>query len=318
MPELSPARLKPRLRGVFHQWACACSVPLGLVLVSVAGTARARIALSVYALSLIGLFAASAAYHRINWRSVSARDWMRRLDHSMIFVLIAGSYTPFAVLVLRGPLAIVILAAVWAGALLGVAFNLVWREAPRWLRAALYVMLGWVAVAALPQLGAAIGIAGMTLLGLGGVLYTAGAVIYALRRPDPVPAVFGYHELFHTLVIAAAAFQCAVIAFWILPREDGAQASRSLIPAQRRPHHVQPIREVVARRSCDRALNASHSCQQHGARVAGRVGRLPTFRRRSQRAAFFKNCLLTTTMSCDGTWNISLSHSRRGGPPLRG
>ncbi|MBV8999739.1 MAG: hemolysin III family protein [Solirubrobacterales bacterium] len=217
MPELPVAPVRPRLRGVFHQWACACAVPLGLVLVIVAGTARARIALSVYALSLVGLFGASALYHRINWRSVTARVWMRRIDHSMIFVLIAGSYTPFAMLVLHDPLAIAILVAVWAGALLGVAFNLVWSEAPTWLRAALYVCLGWVAVAALPQLGGAIGIGGMMLLGLGGVLYTLGAIVYAVKRPDPVPSVFGYHEVFHTLVIAAAALQCAVIVFWILP-----------------------------------------------------------------------------------------------------
>jgi hemolysin III len=217
MPESPPVPLKPRLRGVFHQWACACSVPLGLAMVVIAGTMRARIALSVYALSLMGLFGASALYHRINWRSVTARDWMRRLDHSMIFVLIAGSYTPFAMLVLNGALAIAILVAVWAGALLGVGFNLVFRDAPTWLRAALYVSLGWVAVAALPQLGAAIGIGGMMLLALGGVLYTLGAVVYALKRPDPVPSVFGYHEVFHALVIAAAALQCAVIAFWIIP-----------------------------------------------------------------------------------------------------
>jgi hemolysin III len=209
--------LKPRLRGVLHQWACAVSVPLGLVMVTGAGTARARIALSVYALSLMGLFGVSALYHRINWRSVTARDWMRRLDHSMIFVLIAGSYTPFAMLVLHGPLATAILVAVWAGALFGVAFSLVWSSAPTWLHAGLYVLLGWVAVAALPQLGGAIGMGGLMLLCLGGVLYTLGAVIYAIKRPDPLPSVFGYHEVFHTLVIAAAALQCAVIAFWILP-----------------------------------------------------------------------------------------------------
>jgi hemolysin III len=217
MTELPSMPAKPRLRGVFHQWACACSVPLGVVLVGVAGTARARLALSIYALSLIGLFGASALYHRVNWRSMRTRDWMRRLDHSMIFVLIAGSYTPFAMLVLRGPLAIAILAGVWVAALLGVTFNLVWSNAPTWLRAALYVCLGWVALAALPQLGHAIGIDGLVLLGLGGVLYTLGAVVYAFKRPNPVPSVFGYHEIFHTLVIAAAALQCAVIAFWIIP-----------------------------------------------------------------------------------------------------
>ena len=216
MPEL-PQPLKPRLRGVFHQWACAGSVPLGLVLVVLAGTARARIALSVYSVSLVALFGVSALYHRIDWRSLTGRDWMRRLDHSMIFVMIAGSYTPFAALVLHGPLAVGILIAVWAGALLGVAFNLVWRETPTWLRSALYIGLGWIAVAAVPQLGAAIGPLGLTLIGLGGVLYTLGAVVYAIRRPDPVPTVFGYHELFHILVIVAAALQYAVIAFWILP-----------------------------------------------------------------------------------------------------
>ena len=211
------ASLKPRLRGVFHQWAFLASVPLGLALVIVAGDARARIALTTYALSLAALFGVSALYHRVNWRSVVARRWIRRLDHSMIFVLIAGSYTPFAVLVLHGTIATALLIAAWSGAALGVAFNLLWTNAPLWLRAALCIGLGWIAVAALPQLGAAIGIAGLTLLGLGGVLYTAGGVVYALRRPDPAPAVLGYHEVFHILVILAAALQYAVIAFWIAP-----------------------------------------------------------------------------------------------------
>jgi hemolysin III len=216
VPELLEP-LKPRLRGVFHQWACAGSVPLGLLLVGVAGSARARIALTVYSVSLVALFGVSALYHRIDWQSLAWRDWMRRLDHSMIFVLIAGSYTPFAVLVLRGPLGVAILLGVWVAAGLGVVFNLVWRYAPTWLRSALYVGLGWIAVAAVPQLGAAIGPFGLTLLGLGGVLYTLGAVVYALRRPDPAPTVFGYHEVFHILVIAAAVLQYTVIAFWIAP-----------------------------------------------------------------------------------------------------
>ncbi|MGZ6627613.1 MAG: PAQR family membrane homeostasis protein TrhA [Solirubrobacteraceae bacterium] len=210
-----PVSLKPRLRGVSHQWAFLASVPLGLALVILAGDARARIALTTYAISLAALFGVSALYHRIDWRSVAARGRIRRLDHSMIFVLIAGSYTPIAVLVLHGPLATAILIAAWSGAILGVAFSLLWGNPPTWLRAALCVALGWIAVAALPQLGAAIGIIGLTLLGLGGVLYTVGGVVYALRRPDPAPAVFGYHEVFHILVIVAAALQYAVIAFWI-------------------------------------------------------------------------------------------------------
>jgi hemolysin III len=172
----------------------------------------------VYAASLVALFGVSALYHRINWRSVSARRWMRRLDHSMIFVLIAGTYTPFALLALHGPLALAILIAVWAGALSGVLFKLVWINAPKWLVVVVYIALGWVAVTAVPQLLAAIGVGGLTLLGLGGLLYTLGAVIYAVKRPDPVPAVFGYHEVFHLLVIVAAALQYAVIAFWVLPQ----------------------------------------------------------------------------------------------------
>jgi len=216
MPELAGS-LKPRLRGVFHQWACVCSVPLGLALVIAAGNAGARIALSVYAATLVALFGVSALYHRIDWRSLTTRRWMRRLDHSMIFMLIAGSYTPFAVLVLHGALALVILIAVWVAALIGVVFNLFCSDASSWLRAGLYITLGWLAVAAVPQLAAAIGLGGLSLLGLGGALYTVGAIVYAVRRPNPVPAVFGYHEIFHILVIAAAGLQYAVIAFWIVP-----------------------------------------------------------------------------------------------------
>jgi hemolysin III len=135
----------------------------------------------------------------------------------MIFMLIAGTYTPFALLALHGELAPAILVTVWTGALAGAIFNLLWSNAPRWLLAVVYISLGWVAVAAVPQLAAAIGVAGLALLGLGGLLYTAGAVIYAVKRPDPFPGVFGYHEVFHVLVIAAAAIQYAVIAFWVLP-----------------------------------------------------------------------------------------------------
>ena len=212
-----PGSLKPRLRGVLHQWAFISSVPLGVALVVAAGDVRARIAVSVYAVSLVALFGISALYHRVNWRSLSAHRWMRRLDHSMIFVLIAGSYTPFALLALHGPLAVAILVVVWAGALGGVVLTLVCSSAPKWLRAMLYVTLGWVAVAALPQLAAAIGTGGLALVALGGVLYTVGAVVYSVKRPDPAPSVFGYHELFHALVITAAALQFAVIAFWVVP-----------------------------------------------------------------------------------------------------
>ena len=212
-----PVLCRPRLRGVLHQWAFVSSVPLGLGLVVVAADARARIAVTVYALSVAALFGTSALYHRIDWRSLTAHLWMRRLDHSMIFVLIAGTYTPFALLALHGPLALAILVVAWVGALAGIGFNLAWIGSPTWLHTVLYITLGWVAVAASPQLAAGIGTEGLALVALGGVLYALGAVVYAAKRPDPVPSMFGYHEVFHALVIVAAALQYAVIAFWIAP-----------------------------------------------------------------------------------------------------
>ncbi|MGH2763396.1 MAG: PAQR family membrane homeostasis protein TrhA [Thermoleophilaceae bacterium] len=208
---------KPRLRGVSHQWAFFCSLVSGTALVIAAPAGRATVASAIYAGSVAGLFGTSALYHRITWTSLRARRWMRRLDHAMIFVLIAGTYTPFALLVLEGALATVILVVVWAGAVGGVVLKLVWIDAPKPLVAILYVVLGWVAVAAFPQLLDGLGITSTALVATGGILYTAGAVVYARGRPDPAPAVFGYHEIFHALVIAAAALQYAVIAFFVLP-----------------------------------------------------------------------------------------------------
>jgi hemolysin III len=209
--------MKPRLRGVSHQWAFVCSLVTGTVLVALAPTEEATVAAAIYAVTVAALFGTSALYHRITWASQGARRWMRRLDHSMIFLLIAGTYTPFAVLVLDGTLATVILVLVWAGALGGIVLKLVWIDAPKPLVALLYVLLGWVAVAAFPELLDGLGVVGTALVAAGGLLYTAGAVVYALGRPDPVPAVFGYHEIFHALVIAAAALQYAVIAFFVVP-----------------------------------------------------------------------------------------------------
>ena len=209
--------MKPRLRGVSHQWAFVCSLVTGTVLVVLAPAGKATSVAAIYAVSVAALFGTSALYHRITWASQKARRWMRRLDHSMIFLLIAGTYTPFAVLVLEGTLATVILVLVWTGALCGIVFKLIWIDAPNWLVAATYVVLGWVAVAAFPALLDGLGLVPTLLVAAGGLLYTAGAVVYALRRPDPVPAVFGYHEVFHALVIAAAALQYSVIAFFVLP-----------------------------------------------------------------------------------------------------
>ena len=220
-PSMTPHWLdpsaKPRLRGVSHQWAFFVSLATGLILILLSPNGEARLAAGIYSLSVCALFGTSAVYHRINWRSLSARRWMRRLDHSMIFVLIAGTYTPFALLALDGKIATVILIVVWSGALAGVVLQLVWVDAPRALSAVVYIAMGWVALVAFPEMVDKIGITGTALVAAGGILYSAGAVIYATKRPNPAPTVFGYHEVFHALVIAAAALHYAVVALIVLP-----------------------------------------------------------------------------------------------------
>ncbi len=215
-PTASAAMVKPRLRGVSHQWAFFVSLVLGAVLLGLANGGRETLAASVYAASVAALLGTSALYHRVDWARESARTWMRRADHSMIFVLIAGSYTPFGLLVLDGAMATAILIAVWSGAAAGVILKLAWVDAPNWLSAAVYVALGWVALVAMPGLVEGLGLAATILVAVGGLLYTVGAVVFALQRPDPVPAVFGYHEVFHVFVLVAAALQYAVIAIWVV------------------------------------------------------------------------------------------------------
>jgi hemolysin III len=208
---------KPRLRGVSHQWAFFVSLAAGAALVVAAPPGEARLAVTIYAVSVAALFGTSALYHRINWSSIGARRWMRRLDHSMIFMLIAGTYTPFAVLVLDGTLSTAILIVVWVGAIGGVILKLAWVDVPKGVMALIYLALGWVALAAFPDLFSELGFTGGGMVAAGGLLYTLGALVYAFKRPDPVPAVFGYHEVFHALVIVAAALQYAVIAFYVIP-----------------------------------------------------------------------------------------------------
>jgi hemolysin III len=208
------AELRPRLRGVFHQYAFFASIGLGAVLFAVASGTGERISAGVFAASLTTMFGVSALYHRLTWRP-RARRWMRRLDHAAIYLLIAGTYTPFGLLALSGSWRWTILPIVWGGALVAIVLKLAWIDAPKWLAAAIGIVLGWLGIVALPQLWAHSGPAGVVLLGLGGVLYTAGAVVYAARRPDPAPAVFGYHEVFHALVIAAAACQYGAVALLV-------------------------------------------------------------------------------------------------------
>jgi hemolysin III len=207
---------RPRLRGVFHQYAFPAFALLGLALVATAPSGPARVAAAIFGGSVALTFGVSALYHRVTWQP-AARRLMRRLDHSAIFLLIAGTYTPYALLVLAGAWRFSILAVVWIGAALAIAQSLFWVDRPKWLPAVLGLALGWVGVVAFPQILEVTGSAGALLLLVGGVLYTVGALVYARSHPDPVPDVFGYHELFHVLTILAAACQYAAIAFFVLP-----------------------------------------------------------------------------------------------------
>jgi hemolysin III len=211
------AAVKPKLRGVSHEWAFFVSLFLGGGLIVAAETPKATLAVAIYAASLSALLGTSALYHRVEWTRPDVRRWMRRLDHSMIFFLIAGTYTPFALLVLHGPLADAVLLVVWIGAIAGTVVEMVWIDHPKWVAALIYMSLGWVAVVAFPGLWDEMGVTGTLLVAAGGLLYTAGAVVYATQRPNPNPRVFGYHEVFHLLVIAAAAAHFAAVAFFALP-----------------------------------------------------------------------------------------------------
>jgi hemolysin III len=208
--------VKPRLRGVFHEIGFYVAAAIGAVMVVTADPGRARTAGAIFASCVAVCFGASAVYHRPTWRP-RARAWLARLDHAGVYLLIAGSYAPFGLIVMSKGWAIPVLAVVWGGALVAIVFKLFWVRAPKWLSAAFGLMLGWVGVAAFPQL-LRLPTAAILLVTATGILYTAGAVIYARRRPDPYPRVFGYHELFHVLTVAAAACEYVVVAFYVLPR----------------------------------------------------------------------------------------------------
>jgi hemolysin III len=207
---------KPLLRGVFHEVAFFVSLVTGVALVAASPTVGSGLVMAVYAASIALLFGVSALFHRHTWGPVGRRR-MRRADHSTIFIAIAGSYTAVAGIALTGWARTTVLCIVWAGAIVGIALRQIWLDAPKWAIALPYVVVGWAAVVVLPQLWRALGGAGFTLLLAGGLAYSAGAVVYALKKPNPVPGVLGYHEVFHACTIVGAALQFVVIAAFVLP-----------------------------------------------------------------------------------------------------
>jgi hemolysin III len=203
------------LRGVFHELGFYAALGTGIVLVLSAQDGRSRTAAIIFAACVATCFGASALYHRPTW-TPPVRAWLARLDHAGVYLLIAGAYTPFAFLVMSPAWAVPVLALVWSGALVGILLKLFWVRAPKWLSAAIGLGLGWVGAAAFSQL-LKLQLPGVLLVIAGGVLYTVGALVYIRRRPDPAPRVFGYHELFHVLTLAATACLYVSIAFFVLP-----------------------------------------------------------------------------------------------------
>jgi hemolysin III len=198
--------VKPKLRGWLHAGMFPASVAAGIVLICLAGSPQARIACTVYSVSAWLLFGVSAVYHRFTW-GPRGEAVLRRLDHANIFLIIAGTYTPFTLLLLDGAKRQMLLWLVWAGALAGIGFRVLWVGAPRWLYTPCYLALGWAAVFFLPDFLRTGGAAVLTLIVVGGLLYSVGGVVYGLKRPNPSPRWFGFHEVFHSLTLAAFAVQ---------------------------------------------------------------------------------------------------------------
>lgn len=208
--------MKPKLRGVFHEVGFYAAAAVGTALVLTAEPGKARIAGAIFATCVAFCFGSSALYHRPTW-APRARARLARLDYVGVYLLIAGTYAPFGLIVMARLWAILVLAIVWGGALVAIVVKLVWSELPKWFSAASGVALGWIGVVAFSQL-LKLSAPALLLVVAGGVLYTAGALIYARRRPNPLPTFFGYHELFHALTVAAAACQYVAVAFYVLPR----------------------------------------------------------------------------------------------------
>jgi len=209
--------LKPRMRGRIHQVAFIVSIPAGIVLVALGETPMARASTAVYAVTLAAMLGTSASYHRYPW-SPAANERMQRLDHSMIFLLIAGTYTPFSALALHGAWQAGILSFVWTGAVVGIALKHLRLRGLQAVTGTLYVTLGWLAIVAMPQFVTGLPVAATVLLFSGGILYTAGAVVLLRRRPDPIPAVFGYHEIWHVMVTGAVLCHYVAILVMLVTR----------------------------------------------------------------------------------------------------
>ncbi|ADD40154.1 PAQR family membrane homeostasis protein TrhA [Stackebrandtia nassauensis] len=205
---------KPRLRGLLHATAIPVAVIGAIVLVVIAPTIDGKIASAIYGLTSISLFGVSGFYHRSG--NGYASEWLRRWDHANIYLIIAGTYTPFGVLALTGGAQLAVLLIIWIGAAAGVAFRTVWLGAPRWLYTSLYIVLGWVAIFFIPQFLEGVGLAAVILVVAGGLLYSLGAVVYGLKRPDPWPEVFGFHEIFHAFTVAAYLCQFSSVVLVVL------------------------------------------------------------------------------------------------------
>ena len=207
-------RVRPRMRGTLHAAGFVAACIIGAFFVSATDGLR-LVGAAVFAGSAVVMLGASTLYHRVTW-SPRIRPRMRRVDHAGIYILIAGTYTPVGLLSLHGSLQRTVLGVVWAGAGAAILTKVCWVGAPKWLSAVFGIALGWVGIAAMPQIAHKAGIAAVVLLGVGGIAYTLGAIVYARRRPDPVPAVFGYHEIFHALTLVALACQYVAIAVFVV------------------------------------------------------------------------------------------------------
>src|SRR5580765_189487 len=216
-PAAALVRVKPRLRGVFDEGGFYAALAAGAAMVVTTEPGRGRAAALIFASCVAVCFGASALYHRPTW-TPRVRAWLARLDHAGVYLLIAGSYAPFGLLVLSPRWAVSVLAIVWAGCLAAIVFKLCGLQAPKWLSAVIGLLLGWVGVAAFGQL-LKLPAPALLLVIASGLFYTAGAVVYALRRPDPLPRVFGYHELFHVLTVLAVAAEYVAVAFFVLPTD---------------------------------------------------------------------------------------------------